>query len=405
MAVSTAPTHSDFGHCDDASTPPPSAGVVLPPPTPPPPARVPSSSNRAPFLADFEPPLRARWHAVSRTAHRNGGPIRRAGSLVAYLGEKRKLPLFPPRTDPRLTGPEFTQYHSARRDGVHLPLSDVVPRRRHQAPNLPQVTGREAVVAAKLLTEVELGKMLVFPRSTMLKLSDVCLSPLGLTVKNHAAETSTNPSDWRLIHHLSWPGRTTTSVNAATPMELAPVFSLPGLAELAAHCHSLPSSTTHVYKEDIVTAFRHIPLANAMVPFFVVCLGPLCFADLCCGFGWSASPAFFSLLSSAVMTLHRPVFSASWMYVDDGFGAEPTLTLARKAAAHLRGSIRSVAGPTLSPLTSPFSASLSRFSAFLSMCVSNSSSYLIPNAFASLTLSSNFWRTRSAGSIPMLYQV
>ena len=74
-------------------------------------------------------------------------------------------------------------------------------------------------------------------------------------------------------------------------------------------------------------------------------LGPLVFVDLCCGFGWTASPCAFSTFSSTLSTLHRRRHPTSWQYCDDGFGVEPSPAAATAAAANLRRLITLLAGP------------------------------------------------------------
>ena len=316
-------------------------------------ADLPSSLPRPPsafsaVVAAWPPDLRSAWHDASRRAYKLTGPLKAAGSLAAYLETVRRPPFAPAPHLRQPATPATDALAAARREGVDIP-GFTMPR-RHTVRNLGSLRGREFILAGRLLTEVQAGRMLALPRAVLPFLSDVTLSPMGCVVKNHAPETSLDPKDWRLVHHLSWPSPHHDSVNAATDLSSSavPSYTLPNLDRVCSAAWGISQAAGPppvAYKGDVTDAFRHIPLANRIVPFFCIALGPLVFADFACMFGWSASPPFFSLVPAAVESLHRPRHPNYDMYVDDGFGVEAGRRAAQRAAAHWNSCVRQCLGP------------------------------------------------------------
>ena len=168
--------------------------------------------------------------------------------------------------------------------------------RRHaaQSPNLKSAIERPQIVRSKLEKECEAGRI-VGPFHSP-PFPDFVCSPLGIVPKK-------DPSEFRLIHHLSYPNG--TSVNDHIPQECSSVRyasisdAISAMKKEGAGCF--------LAKTDIKSAFRIVPIHPSDFPLLGMKLDNQYYFDVCLAMGLSSSCAIFEAFSTSLewISLYR----------------------------------------------------------------------------------------------------
>lgn len=169
------------------------------------------------------------------------------------------------------------------RDGFRIPCVSATLAGEFR--NLSSVSVRPEVVSAKFLKEVSLGRM-AGPFS-VLPLSDLCVSPLGLVPKKE-------PGQFRLIHHLSYPSG--SSVNdGIDPARCKVVYTS---FDAALHWVRRCGRGALLAKTDIEAAFRLLPVHPESFRWLGCFWEGQFFVDLCLPIGCSISCSYFETFST-----------------------------------------------------------------------------------------------------------
>ena len=182
-----------------------------------------------------------------------------------------------------------------------------------ESSNLKSALAQPHVVSAKLEKERAAGRI-AGPFSSP-PFPDFRCSPLGIVPKK-------NPSEFRLIHHLSYPKG--SSVNDYIPQEFSSVKyacindAISVIKSLGAGCF--------MAKTDIKSAFRIIPVHPKDHPLLGMKWNSQYFFDRTLPMGCSSSCAIFEAFSSALEWLSKHLFHASGVVhiLDDFLFIAPT---------------------------------------------------------------------------------
>ena len=186
-------------------------------------------------------------------------------------------------------------------------------RRPFESPNLKSAQEQPHVVTAKLEKELEAGRI-AGPFSSP-PFPNLRCSPLGIVPKK-------DPSEFRLIHHLSYPKG--SSVNDYIPEEFSSVHyasisdAISVIKKLGAGCF--------MAKTDIKSAFRIIPVHPKDHALLGMKWANQYYFDRALPMGCSSSCAIFEAFSSALEWLSKDLFNASGVVhiLDDFLFIAPT---------------------------------------------------------------------------------
>ena len=180
-------------------------------------------------------------------------------------------------------------------------------RRIFEPPNLKSATAQPDIIRDKLDKEINAGQIASpfqnppFP--------DMFCSPLGIVPKK-------NPSEFRLIHHLSFPQG--SSINDSIPSEVSAIVyatindTISVLKRIGRVCF--------MAKTDIKSAFRIIPVHPDHHPLLGMTWENLYYCDHCLPMGCSSSCAICEAFSTALewIAIHR-LGSSSVLHILDDF--------------------------------------------------------------------------------------
>ena len=169
--------------------------------------------------------------------------------------------------------------------GFHVHFEGV--RRTFEPPNLKSVIAQPDIVRDKLCKKIN-AQRIAGPFHN-LPFSDMFCSPLGIVTKK-------NPSEFRLIHHLSFPQG--SSINDSIPSE----FSLVSYATINDAISALKRAGKGCFMAitDIKSAFRIIPVDPDDHPLLGMKWDNLYYYDRCLPMGCSSSCAIFEAFSTAL---------------------------------------------------------------------------------------------------------
>jgi len=179
-------------------------------------------------------------------------------------------------------------------------------RRVFEPPNLKSAIAQPDIIRDKLDKEINADRVAVpfqnppFP--------DMFCSPLGIVPKK-------NPSEFRLIHHLSFPQG--SSINDSIPSEISSVVyatindAISVLKRMGRVCF--------MAKTDMKSAFRIIPVHPDDHPLLGMTWENLYYYDRCLPMGCSSSCAIFEAFSTALewIAIHRLGASSILHILDD----------------------------------------------------------------------------------------
>ena len=166
------------------------------------------------------------------------------------------------------------------------------------SPNLRSALERPADTSAKLTKECDAGRI-VGPFSTPPFLN-FRTSPIGLVPKK-------DPSEFRLIHHLSYPKG--SSVNDFIP-DYCSAVKYASVGDATKFIKSLGRGC-FMAKTDVKSAFRIIPIHPADYPLLGIRWNNLYYFDRTLAMGLSSSCAIFESFSTALEWLSINLFGAS----------------------------------------------------------------------------------------------
>lgn len=214
-----------------------------------------------------------------------------------------------------------------------------------KSPNLKSALDNPAAVNAKLAKELAAGRIAgpfgipPFP--------DFMISPLGLVPKK-------TPSEFRLIHHLSFPRG--SSVNDGIPRALSSVHyastddAIKLIKQLGPGCY--------MAKTDIASAFRIIPIHPRDFHFLGMKWQGKYYFDRCLPMGCSTSCSIFESFSTALEWIAKKVLGSQAIIhiLDDFFIVASTESACREQLHKLLAlgddlGVPIAAGKTLGPLT------------------------------------------------------
>jgi len=186
--------------------------------------------------------------------------------------------------------------------------------------NLPTTADEKKAVVLFLTSECRKGHML----------GPFITCPVGL----HVSPIGAVPKDitkFRIIHHLSAP-RSGSTINNSLSDSYTTVSYISFLG-VVRFIHSLGVGA-HIWKIDLASAYRQIPLATSEFLFLGIRWAGLFFMDTRLPFGLSSSCLIFTLFADALQwimeTLHPDVFADLVKhYLDDFFGGSPDPNVAK----------------------------------------------------------------------------
>lgn len=171
--------------------------------------------------------------------------------------------------------------------GFHLGY--LGPRSAQESPNLRTAIENKEIVNEKILSELKAGRIAgPFDEKPSVNFKT---SPLGIVPKKV-------PGEFRLIHHLSWPRTTGSSVNDGIPDEYSSV-QYSGIQEAISKIKSLGRGC-YLAKTDVKAAFRIVPIRPDDYELLGFSWNGRFYYDMCLPFGASSSCQKFELLGSAL---------------------------------------------------------------------------------------------------------
>jgi len=155
-------------------------------------------------------------------------------------------------------------------------------------------------IVDKIVSDVILGRALVFDVAFIREILGLRVSPLGVVEE----------PKFRIVHDLTFAAAGRTSVNADTDFAQAPECLLGHvLFDILSRIVFLPQLHGDeieilLCRVDVKDAFRQILVDPSGAAVFGYVMGDEVVVDLRCQFGWRSSPGFWSLFSSALEHSH-----------------------------------------------------------------------------------------------------
>lgn len=185
-------------------------------------------------------------------------------------------------------------------------LHNFGPRKFRESPNLASANNNPEVLKAKILREVEAGRVEgPFKQSPF---PNIQVSPLGLVPKK-------TPNEFRLIHHLSYPAK--YSINNGIPHELCTV-RYQARDQAILHICNMGQGAL-MAKTDIESAFKLIPIQQTDHELLGFKVEALYYFDKTLPMGASISCNLFESFSTALhwVAEHRLAIRACVHVLDD----------------------------------------------------------------------------------------
>ena len=166
--------------------------------------------------------------------------------------------------------------------------------------NHSSISAHTSKIMDKIVSDVTLGRALVFDTRFIHEILGLRVSPLGVVEE----------PKFRIIHDLTFAAAGRTSVNADTDFGRAPecllghvLFDILSRILFLRQLHG-ESVQIMLCRVDVREAFRQVVIDPSRASVFGYVMGDVVVVDLRAQFGWRSSPGFWSLFSSALEHSH-----------------------------------------------------------------------------------------------------
>ena len=195
--------------------------------------------------------------------------------------------------------------------------------------NHPSVRAHTDRIAEKIISDVVLGRAIVFDIKFVREVLGLRVSPLGVVEE----------PKFRIIHDLTFASARRSSVNDDTDFTQAPECRLghvlTDILRRILFLRQLHRTSAEIVmcRIDAKEAFRQLLIDPAGAPAFGYVFGDQVVVDLRCQFGWRSSPGFWSLFSSALEHSHTHTSYQDATVTDEGVAAVQHVKVIPSAAA------------------------------------------------------------------------